>query len=118
MCIVSSQPSPTRQETSSSTAPTRWTALRTSTRRAVCSSTAGPWTCMRRASSTSWLKGPSTRPSTFWCRRRWAELRRPPMAASPTRRHRRAGHCRRASTGRRAKKPMRCTRRRRPSTAT
>lgn len=47
--------------TSSSTATSRWTAPRTSTLPAPWSSTGGPWTCMRRASSTSWLRGPPPR---------------------------------------------------------
>ena len=47
--------------TSSSTATSRWTAPRTSTSPAPWSSTGGPWTCTRRASSTSWPRGPPPR---------------------------------------------------------
>lgn len=55
-----------KQETSSSMAPTRWTALRTSMWQAPSSSTGGPPMCMRRGLSTSWRKGPSISPSMFW----------------------------------------------------
>lgn len=47
--------------TSSSTATSRWTAPRTSTSPAPWSSTGGPWTCTRQASSTSWPRGPPPR---------------------------------------------------------
>lgn len=61
------QPLQTKPAPTSSTATSRWTAPRTSTSPAPWSSTGGPWTSTRPASSTSWPRGPPTRASTSWC---------------------------------------------------
>lgn len=60
---------------------------------------------------------PGRTPRRGRCRWRLG-VRRPPTAAFTTRRPPRAGRRGEAPTGRRAKRPTRCTRGRRPSTAT